>query len=83
MGLILNIETSTKTCSIAIGKNGKLISEKVIWSDQFVHGEKLHLLIKELFNQENLTFKIFALKQKISFRRSFNLLKHFFDFIKK
>ena len=57
MGLILNIETSTKTCSIAIGKNGKLISEKVIWSDQFVHGEKLHLLIKELFNQENFQLK--------------------------
>ena len=57
MGLILNIETSTKTCSIAIGKNGKLISEKVIWSDQFVHGEKLHLLIKELFNQGNFQLR--------------------------
>ena len=57
MGLILNIETSTKTCSVAIGKNGKLVSENVIRSDQFVHGEKLHLLIKELLNQENILIK--------------------------
>tara|TARA_B100001093_G_scaffold16373_1_gene14929 strand:+ start:7107 stop:7790 length:684 start_codon:yes stop_codon:yes gene_type:complete len=57
LGLILNIETSTKTCSIAIGKNGVLISEKLIRSDQFVHGEKLHLLIKELFNQENIQLR--------------------------
>jgi tRNA threonylcarbamoyladenosine biosynthesis protein TsaB len=54
LGLILNIETSTKTCSIAIGDKGSLFAAKEIKSDQFVHGEKLHLLIKDLL----LNYKI-------------------------
>lgn len=57
MSLILNIETSTKTCSIAIGDNGKLLASKEIRSDQFVHGEKLHLLIKDLFDEQKVRFK--------------------------
>ena len=54
MALILNIETSTKTCSVAIGDKNKLIAYKEIKSDQFVHGEKLHLLIKNLFDEKKI-----------------------------
>ena len=54
MALILNIETSTKTCSVAIGDKHKLIAHKEIKSDQFVHGEKLHLLIKNLFDEKKI-----------------------------
>tara|TARA_B100001287_G_scaffold226866_1_gene196700 strand:+ start:22673 stop:23365 length:693 start_codon:yes stop_codon:yes gene_type:complete len=57
LSLILNIETSTKTCSISIAENGNLFAYEEIKSDQFVHGEKLHQMIKDLFdkNKKNIT----------------------------
>jgi tRNA threonylcarbamoyladenosine biosynthesis protein TsaB len=54
LALILNIETSTKTCSVAIGFENQSIASKEIQSDQFVHGEKLHLLIESLFNEKKI-----------------------------
>ena len=57
MALILNIETSTKTCSVNLSKNGKSIGVNEITSEKYVHGEKLHLLIKDLFASLNLSLK--------------------------
>jgi tRNA threonylcarbamoyladenosine biosynthesis protein TsaB len=57
MGLILNIETSTKTCSVNLSKNGKSLGINEITSDKYVHGEKLHLLIKDLFKSLNHSLK--------------------------
>lgn len=57
MSLILNIETSTKTCSIAIGNKGKLLACKEIRSDHFVHGERLHQLIRDLFDECKLALE--------------------------
>ena len=57
MGLILNIETSTKTCSVNISKDGKALETKEITSEKYVHGEKLHILIKNLFDSLNLSLK--------------------------
>ena len=56
MTLILNIETSTKTCSSSLALNGKLVDEKTIKSDKFVHGEKLHLIIHDLMKKNNYSF---------------------------
>ena len=56
MTLILNIETSTKTCSSSLALNGELIDEKTIKSDKFVHGEKLHLIINDLLKKNNYSF---------------------------
>ena len=56
MGLILNIETSTKTCSVNISKDGKVLEIKEIINEKYVHGEKLHLLMKELVDSLNLSF---------------------------
>ena len=57
MALILNIETSTKTCSVNLSKNGKSLGVNEITSEKYVHGEKLHLLIKDLFTSSNLSLK--------------------------
>ena len=56
-GLILNIETSTKTCSVNLSKNGKSLGINEITSEKYVHGEKLHLLIKDLFTSLNFSLK--------------------------
>ena len=57
MALILNIETSTKTCSVNLTKNGESLGVKEITSEKYVHGEKLHLLIKDLFASLKLSLK--------------------------
>ena len=57
MGLILNIETSTKTCSVNLSKNGQIIENREISSEKYVHGEKLHLLIKELFTSSKISIQ--------------------------
>lgn len=53
---LLNIETSTTTCSASISINGKLIDEKIILSDKYVHGEQLHILIESLLKKNNISF---------------------------
>lgn len=54
MGLILNIETATKVCSIAIGKEGELIDFIDILEDGYSHSEKLNLSIVDLLKRNNL-----------------------------
>ena len=57
MSYILNIETSTKVCSVSLSKNGILIDYKEEFSDKYVHAERLTLLIKELINTTKINFK--------------------------
>ncbi len=57
MVTLLNIETSTTTCSVSISFNGKLIDEKIIQSDKYVHGEQLHVLIHNLLKENNISFQ--------------------------
>ena len=57
MGLILNIETSTKTCSVNLSDMGKVIEIREVSSEKFIHGEKLHLLIQELFASSKIKIK--------------------------
>ena len=54
MSLILNIETSTKTCSVNLSDKGEIIEMREVSSEKFIHGEKLHLLIQELFASSNI-----------------------------
>ena len=49
MALILNIETSTKKCSVCLAENAKVISVEEINEGQFTHSEKLHLFIENVF----------------------------------
>lgn len=55
--LILNIETSTKNCSVSLSNNGKTIICKELSEAGFSHAEKLHLFIEEVLLESKLTFK--------------------------
>ncbi|MES2863303.1 MAG: tRNA (adenosine(37)-N6)-threonylcarbamoyltransferase complex dimerization subunit type 1 TsaB [Bacteroidota bacterium] len=54
MSLILNVETATKNCSVALAKEGKTIAIREIATENFSHAEKLHVFIEELFSETNL-----------------------------
>ena len=56
MSIILNIETATKNCSVALAKEGKTIACKEIAEQNFSHAEKLHVFIEELLVENNLQF---------------------------
>ena len=47
MGYILNIDTAGKNCSVALAKEGVLVSCRELESEQYIHSEKLHLFIAE------------------------------------
>lgn len=56
MSLILNIETATKNCSVALSKDGKTIACKEIAEQNFSHAEKLHVFIADLLAENQLNF---------------------------
>ncbi|HRZ32371.1 MAG TPA: tRNA (adenosine(37)-N6)-threonylcarbamoyltransferase complex dimerization subunit type 1 TsaB [Flavobacterium sp.] len=57
MAYILNIETSTKNCSVALAKNGEIVLCKEIAEIGFSHAEKLHVFLEELLKETELSFK--------------------------
>ena len=57
MTYILNIETSTKNCSVSIALNGETIALKEIAEVGFSHAEKLHVFFEAILKENNLTFK--------------------------
>ena len=52
---ILNIETSTKACSVALHKNGDLIACREDVTTNFSHSEKLLKFISKLFSDTKLS----------------------------
>lgn len=56
MSIILNIETATKNCSVALAKNGKTITCKELAAQNFSHAEKLHVFIEEILSENNIQF---------------------------
>ncbi len=57
MTCILNIETSTKNCSISIARSGEVISIKELNNGNYSHAEMLHPLINEALLESKLTIK--------------------------
>ena len=55
MTYILNIETSTKNCSVSLAKNGETIALKELNDGGYSHAEKLHEFIKEVIDTANLS----------------------------
>lgn len=51
MTYILNIETATKNCSVALAKNGETIICKEIAEQGYSHAEKLHVFIAETIKE--------------------------------
>ena len=54
MAIILNIETATTNCSVAIAKNGKTLVLKEDYSQEFSHAERLLLYIDEVLIEANI-----------------------------
>ena len=57
MALILNIETSTKNCSVGLAKDGISIYLKEENKGDYSHAEKLHIFIEEVLKSQNLKAK--------------------------
>ena len=57
MTYILNIETATKNCSVAIAKDGITLLCKEMAEEGYSHAEKLHVFIEQVLNELQLTFK--------------------------
>ena len=54
LGLILNIETSTKNCSVSIANKGEVIAIKELNDGGYSHAEKLHEFIKDVVNDAKI-----------------------------
>ena len=57
MDYILNIETATKNCSVALAKEGETILCKEIAKEGYSHAEQLHVFIEEIIQEAGITFK--------------------------
>ncbi|MBI2967515.1 MAG: tRNA (adenosine(37)-N6)-threonylcarbamoyltransferase complex dimerization subunit type 1 TsaB [Bacteroidetes bacterium] len=57
MGLILNIETATKACSVALASNGKLLSLKESHDETYRHSEVLTSYIEDACRQAGVSIE--------------------------
>ncbi len=57
MSYILNLETATKNCSVALAKDGKTILCKELSEQGYSHAELLHVFIEEVLNETNITIQ--------------------------
>ena len=57
MAYILNIETATKNCSVAIANDGKVVCCKEIATEGYSHAEKLHVFIEEVLKEAQIIYK--------------------------
>jgi len=55
LAYILNIETATKNCSVALAFEGKLIAIKEINSGSYSHAELLHPFVKEVLEMAKIS----------------------------
>ena len=60
MSYILNIETATKNCSVALAKEGKTILCKEIAEEGYSHAERLHVFIEEIVREAGIQMKDLA-----------------------
>jgi tRNA threonylcarbamoyladenosine biosynthesis protein TsaB len=57
---ILNIETSTKNCSVGLAKNGEIVALKELNNGAYSHAEKLHAFIQEVVTESAIQFSDLA-----------------------
>ena len=55
MAIILNIETSTKNCSVSIADTGKIIAIKELNNGNYSHAEVLHPFIENILAQGSVS----------------------------
>lgn len=54
MAIILNIETSTKNCSVCIAASGQILAMKEVNDANYSHAEKLHPFIVDVLKEAGL-----------------------------
>lgn len=57
MGLILSIETATKSCSVALAKNGQLVDCIEEVSEKYSHAEQLTVFIESILAKHQFKMK--------------------------
>ena len=57
MTFILNIETSTKNCSVSLAKNGEVIAIKELNNGNYSHAEVLHPFISDVLKETSISPK--------------------------
>lgn len=57
MNYILNIETATKNCSVALAKDGQTILCKEIAEEGYSHAEQLHVFIETTLQEAGIRFQ--------------------------
>ena len=57
MPLLLAIETATKLCSVALGRDGQLLALREIDNEKLAHAEKVNVLIAEVMEEAGLPLK--------------------------
>ena len=55
--IILNIETTTKNCSVSLAENGKVLSMEELNDGGYSHAENLHPFIDFVLRESNKTYK--------------------------
>lgn len=55
MALILNIETATKNCSVALAQDGQVIASKELNDGNYSHSENLHVFIDDVLKEAGKT----------------------------
>lgn len=55
MPVILAIETATRLCSVAVGRDGTMLCERELESDKHIHAEKVNVFIDEVISEAGLT----------------------------
>jgi tRNA threonylcarbamoyladenosine biosynthesis protein TsaB len=55
LAIILNIETSTKNCSVSIADSGKIIAFKELNNGNYSHAEVLHPFIENILKEGNIS----------------------------
>lgn len=54
MALILAIETTTKLCSVALGRDGVLLAQREVESERHAHAEKVNFFAAEVLEEAGL-----------------------------
>ncbi len=57
LGIILNIETATKNCSVSISKENEIIALRELNEGRFSHAEKLHSFILETVREAGVAMQ--------------------------
>jgi tRNA threonylcarbamoyladenosine biosynthesis protein TsaB len=55
LSIILNIETTTKNCSVSIAEKGEILAIKELNNGNYSHAEVLHPFILDVLKEANLT----------------------------